>query len=239
MDNSDQVQLSSMAMPRRRLHKNNDKSTKNLVAVPILMPRSDGTGWNTLHQQWMQNLQVSSTYLVLLTTRWNIPRSVLGMVLILFFLMSTQAQAAENLTAAVDEETSVVTKYECRTSGVTNLERSLTLVLAEDGVGWLLQQEEALIQEMSQVFQDTYNNQSFQSCDVPSFRTILSATIEKKLDKDPMGDYNGSILKMSVAAQCNNCTSSMTLFPSYKNITIIDGVANGTNTHGLYLAHKL
>jgi hypothetical protein len=132
--------------------------------------------------------------------------------------------------AAERQEQNIITgnEFPCDASEVKTFERSLFLSLAEEGLTWIVEQEQDLVLELSRAFQDTYNQQSFQSCDVPHFRTISSVTMETLEDEG--GNGGGSILKMTVSAQCYKCIGSLTLFPAYRNQTNNEVTANSSIT---------
>ena len=101
-----------------------------------------------------------------------------------------------------------VDEYSCSRVTPKQLERTIVVDLLRDGDALDEESEDFLLSEevtgvLEEILVETYNNQSFVSCDVPHFRTISHVLLERK---------SQSSLTFTVFADCRNCTASLPLF---------------------------
>lgn len=103
-----------------------------------------------------------------------------------------------------DSSVILVDEFPCDDNfdSLVRLERTLDLQFEDDGTNSAPSDEELV--ELGHRIVSDYNMISFQACDFPHFRRMLTAT--------PVLSVEGSVVSFDVVAECRNCTSSLPLF---------------------------
>ena len=98
----------------------------------------------------------------------------------------------------------LVDEFACDDSfaSLVRLERTLDLQFEDDGTSRSPSDDELV--ELGNLIVLTFNMMSFQACDFPHFRRMLTAT--------PVLSFEGSVVSFDVVAECRNCTGSLPLF---------------------------